>query len=417
MNQLFIKEIQIEEVRHLHDITIPTPNNDATFRHIIFTGKNGSGKTSLLDAIAGYLDSVSKGDTPSKFEKLIDLGRRNLSHATDQGDSQAIYDTEKRIERHTSRLTEVKCGLNLTFNIDENRIRKKYEKGECVFAYFKAQRVFNAEEPTSIEKVTFKDCYGINESPRELFIKYMLDLKMTQALASSNGKQQKADDIQQWFDQICGILRDIYDDPSLTIEFDEDTYRFTIHEQGRDSFDFNSASDGFSAVLDIVVGLMLRMKDDSSRLFNLDIPGIVLIDEIENHLHLSLQRRIVPFLSELFPNIQFIVTTHSPFVLTSTENAVVFDLENHTLVKDGLSDNTYESIVKGYFNVDSLSNELRNKYDRYKVLANKESLNEDDLIEISELEVYLDEIPDYLALDIATEYKKIRLQMRSKDLS
>ena len=57
---------------------------------------------------------------------------------------------------------------------------------------FKTQRVFNAIEPKQIEKVDFKDSYGINETPRNLFIKYLLDLKMTQALASSNGRFEKS---------------------------------------------------------------------------------------------------------------------------------------------------------------------------------------------------------------------------------
>lgn len=43
--------------------------------------------------------------------------------------------------------------------------------------------------------------------------------------------------------------------------------------------------------------------------------GIVLIDEIETHLHLELQRVILPILTTIFPNIQFVVTTHSPLFL------------------------------------------------------------------------------------------------------
>ena len=47
-----------------------------------------------------------------------------------------------------------------------------------------------------------------------------------------------------------------------------------------------------------------------------DITGIVLIDEIDLHLHATLQRRLVPALRKALPNIQFIVTTHSPLVLS-----------------------------------------------------------------------------------------------------
>ncbi len=72
-------------------------------------------------------------------------------------------------------------------------------------------------------------------------------------------------------------------------------------------------------------------------------------DELETHLHLDLQKKIFLFLTRFFPKIQFIVTTHSPFVLNSAENAVVYDLENRIEVPKGLQNATYSSIVERYF--------------------------------------------------------------------
>ena len=90
--------------------------------------------------------------------------------------------------------------------------------------------------------------------------------------------------------------------------------------------------------------LMIRMQRQEKRVTEFLMPGIVLIDEIENHLHMELQRRVLRTLTELFPNIQFIVTTHSPFVLNSIDKATVYDLENHTLIENGLSDASYSGI-------------------------------------------------------------------------
>jgi hypothetical protein len=53
----------------------------------------------------------------------------------------------------------------------------------------------------------------------------------------------------------------------------------------------------------------------------------VLFDEPENHLHPSLQRRIMPSLVDAFPDVQFIVATHSPFVVTSTPDSAVYVLD------------------------------------------------------------------------------------------
>ena len=60
-------------------------------------------------------------------------------------------------------------------------------------------------------------------------------------------------------------------------------------------------------------------------------------------------------------------------------------------------------------------NSLKEKFERYKILVNKKELSDDDFEEISELEMYLDEIPDYLALNITTEYQRLKLALRSRE--
>lgn len=81
---------------------------------------------------------------------------------------------------------------------------------------------------------------------------------------------------------------------------------------------------------------------------------IVLIDEIETHLYLELQKQILPLLASFFPNVQFIVSTHSPFVLSSLKNSVAFDLEK--AIAD-LTDYSYSTLVEGYFGVSLDSSE------------------------------------------------------------
>lgn len=129
---------------------------------------------------------------------------------------------------------------------------------------------------------------------------------------------------------------------------------------------------------------------------------------------LELQKKILPILTELFPHIQFIITTHSPFILSSLDNAVIYDLENRTLVRDGLKNLPYEGIVEGYFRVDALSKKLREKFERYKALVAKDELSDEEYEEIDHLEYYLDEIPDYLAQELATEYRRIKLEFSNR---
>ena len=83
-------------------------------------------------------------------------------------------------------------------------------------------------------------------------------------------------------------------------------------------------SDGEKSVLsmfaDIARRLAIANPFDSNPLFG---EGIILIDEVDAHLHPSWQAKIMPSLMKVFPNIQFIVTTHSPKVLSEYKGAVI----------------------------------------------------------------------------------------------
>ncbi|MBL7991751.1 MAG: AAA family ATPase [Candidatus Kapabacteria bacterium] len=61
-----------------------------------------------------------------------------------------------------------------------------------------------------------------------------------------------------------------------------------------------------------------------------DTPGLLLIDEAENHLHPKWQKRFIPTILDIFPNLQIIATTHSPFIVSSVEGAKVYVCKPHT---------------------------------------------------------------------------------------
>ena len=211
-------------------------------------------------------------------------------------------------------------------------------------------------------------------------------------------------------------MKKIFDDDSVRLKFDEETFKFSIVMAGREPFDFNTLSSGYAAVLDIVVDLIIRMEKQLNRSFDFSISGIVLIDEIETHLHLELQKNVMKLLTTVFPNIQFIVSSHSPFILNSLDNVVIYDLEKKVFVEHGLADVPYSGIVEGYFKADELSDELRNKFEEYKQIVNKPELDTADYEKIADLEMYLNEIPDYLALKLSTEYKELKAKLRNREV-
>lgn len=413
MEQIFITDFTIEKVRHLRDISIPL--SEKQLKHLILTGKNGSGKTSVVEALAGYLDHFFTDQFFDHKAVWLNRDKKKQEIAIQNGKEEGeLFSIEQEVLKRELALQQSRKGLKIHFNQKTNNILGLREKHHYILAYYKADRIFQAVRPEHVEKVELKDNYGIAEYPRNEFVKYLLDLKTVEAFARPK-KAEKADEIQAWFESLEHLLKQIFDDETVTLEFDEDTFEFHILQEGKEPFDFNTLSSGYQAVLDIVVDVMMRMVKQTGRSFDFSLPGIVLIDEIETHLHLELQKNIMPLLTGIFPNIQFIVTSHSPFILNSLKNVVIYDLENHLLVEDGLENVPYDGIVEGYFGADRLSDALKEKFEQYRNLVKKESLSLDEMEEIAELELYLDEIPDYLALGITTEYQRLKLEFMNRE--
>lgn len=394
MEATFLTAVHIQKVRHLGNIDIPLSTE--VRKNLILTGKNGSGKTSVLEALVASLDYAVSSNF--LLDKKIERMRSPIRETV----------TEKEF---IDSLPVGKSGAE--FNLTSvSEMRQMYQAGNFILAYYGDKRNVMVEISKNIVKVDLKQVYNLRDAPSRELVKYLVNLKTTQAFAQVQKNFVRLQEIEAWFDRFQNILRRIYADNSLTLEFDIDTFQFTIHQGNREPFDFNTMSMGYAAVFDIIGDLIMRMETKTRG--NYDLQGIVLIDEIETHLHVELQKEIVPILTGLFPNIQFIFTTHSPFVLNSAQNAVIFDLETHKCVEDGLTNLPYEGIVEGYFGADRLSQELKEKFERYRQLANKQELSNADYAELAELELYLDEIPDYLALDLTTEYERLKQMLNSR---
>lgn len=414
MDKLFIRSLEIRKVRHLENIKIPIA--DEQMKHLILTGKNGSGKTSVVEAVAGYLDNLLKDEYFADKEQWLSIAQneRDQSIQTHKGEAE-IAILEKKFCELENTFNQSRKGLDISLNIETPHVFALKADKHYIVAYYRADRIFSAEQPKHVEKVELRDYYSLTEFPRNEFVKYLLDLKMTEALARNKNNTEKANEIQTWFAELENLLKRIFDDETVKLEFDEDAFGFYILQQGKETFDFNTLSSGYQAVLDIILDIIMRMQKQTHYSFVFNLPGIVIIDEIETHLHLELQKNILPLLTTLFPNIQFIVTSHSPFILNSVENVVIYDLENHMLVEHGLNDVPYDGIVEGYFKVDKLSDALKEKFEKYQDLVAKKHLSDDELSEIAELEMYLDKTPDYLAIGIATEYKRLKLEFMNRE--
>ena len=309
----YITQVRIKKLRHLQNIDIQLNKNRR--QHLILTGKNGSGKTTLIEAIRSNLDVING------------------------------------IQYINSEMDSLNTGIDIQLS-NQSDIDAAFSSGSFITAFFGAKRALQVQVPEGVERIIPEKTYSINDNPSEKLLKYMVHLKAQQSFANNEKHVQTSQLIQNWFTLFENALKKLMDDSTVWLEFSFQDYNFIIHQNHREPYDFTQLSDGYSAALQIVADLLMRMDNNWLRKntsIDLKEEGIVLIDEIETHLHLELQKTIMPFLTEMFPNIQFIVTTHSPFVVISVPDAAIFDLENHTFVKNGLSDVGYEGAVSGCF--------------------------------------------------------------------
>jgi predicted ATP-binding protein involved in virulence len=415
MEDIFISHIHINEVRHLKNIDIPL--SEEKRQHLILTGKNGSGKTSLWEQLKWQCENGIQGNGfqemhkwkqhVAMYENEIMKLQNSLLGLTESQLSQA----KSQIQSHQNGLNSNK---NYLKNYDQLELTLKnvvnanpdFQNGDFILTYFDAKRTAIMRKPTGINKIQLKNSYRIEEKPSSEFIQYIVNLKADSSFARDDNDAAAVQEVGNWFGHFEDSLKNIFGEKDLQLRFDRKNYNFDIVINGTKSFDFTTLSDGYSAILSIVIEIMMRMENKSSRNYN--IQGIVFIDEIETHLHIDLQKKILPFLTSFFPKIQFVVTTHSPFVLTSVDNAVVFDLEKQFKLEN-LSGYSSEAIVESYFESDKYSDILKGQVKRYEWLLNVGNPTAEQEDEIESLRIYFKQLPKFLAPELQLTINQLEL--------
>lgn len=392
----FITEIKIDNLRHLSNITISL--HPEKRQHLILTGKNGSGKTSLLLALQNTLSAL----IDENLSLILSL-EKNINDAKTPAEreiAQYNKDNFHWIKRY-------KNNVNIQL-LNFKDIDDIFKQGDFVTAFFPANRQTNIVRSQGVTDIKLNTYYDIFETPGQLLHQYMVHLKTQQSYAKNEGDTANADRIQQWFNRFMDALRILLDNDSITLEYDYKNYNFQIHETGKHPFSFDELSDGYSSVIHIVSDLILRMDKNwllGDKLSQYDIEGIVLIDELETHLHIELQKKILPFLTTFFPRIQFIVTTHSPYILNSVSNAKAYDLER-CIELENLSSYSSDGLAEGYFGADEYANELKEKMIRYQFLKEIAEPSDEERADRAKLRLELKSAPKEFTFDTTDVFAK-----------
>ncbi len=387
MNESFITEIKLNNKEILNDLYIPLSKDEK--KHLIITGKNGSGKTTLIKYIKDYL------------REKLDVMDEDTPKFASERDMKLIFNEPPDNEEID----------NVIVNIINSKVAKEaYAKGEFIVCYLDSMRGLEMDVADGAEKVILEDRYNFKEKPYRLLIKYMIHLKTMQAFAKNENDTECDKVVSEWFSRFENVLKKLWDCSVFNFKYDYRRYDFKIYENNKEPYNLFQLSDGYLSVLRIFSDIMMRMERNWLSKGNListyDLKGIVLIDEIETHLHIALQKSILPCLIEIFPNIQFIVSTHSPYVLNSVDNAVIYDLENHTCYDD-FSMYSAEEISESYFDAEKFSKHVAKTIEEYKELLVKQDATNEEKAKRASLRHKLNSLPRNIKNELFEEFDKL----------
>ena len=319
-------------------IKIPFSNKEVDInvdgKTLILTGGNGSGKTQLIEFIFQKLiNAVVDRDnkTVQQVQSELIANQNALSKIGPAHQHYKHYTNQ--VEVLENRLNEVKSPALMIDNLDEFVIG--YQNFTTILSIFEAMRKSEIIKPSSVtnlEKLREQDKSistqrNSNKKTSSMFEEFLVSNIANQAFSEStkiNNDPEQAKRIEKWFKKLESDLQNLFEDPLLKLKFDSNSFIFKIHQPNKEPYTLQTLSSGFSSIMsiyaDLITKISLRSIDPE------DLTGIVIIDEVDAHLHVSLQKKILAFLINSFPKVQFIVTTHSPFVVTSIDNAVIYDL-------------------------------------------------------------------------------------------
>ncbi|PSW34872.1 hypothetical protein C9J21_03215 [Photobacterium phosphoreum] len=370
--------------KYIHKVSGTIPNTyktidiDLNGRNLIITGGNGSGKTCLLDELYKKTDLLIAQKQQADLSTIENEYNHQQRYLSTLQKGTSNYDgCTNHLEYLKQKLDNITQGLKI--EIPNNiAFSSKLDDRTAVIAFFKAHRkteIISADTAKGIDSEKEK----IKNQNNHLSLgnnleQHLVNLRNRRSLAITEDQNHKlADKISNWFNLFEDDLKLLLEDETATLNFESNTLKFKISQENKPKYTFQSLSSGYQAIFQIYADLLMRTEyfDVTPK----ELVGTVLIDEIDAHLHVSLQRLILPFLTKSFPNVQFIVTTHSPFVLMSAEDTVIYDLSKNEQIDDDISLFSHTSIIEGLLDTKPSSQKLDKYISELAEIINSEDIN------------------------------------------
>ena len=327
-----IDTLEIKQFRCFEHYTIPLAS-----RFNLLIGDNASGKSSILDAL-----SVGAGSLFLGFPGV------DTRHIKKDEIRRVTYVSGQTTTAEPQNDTSVKCigvvdgtsiGWRRTLAGAERRTTRQYAKRVQAVAGQMADRV-KANDPVTLPVLSYygtgrlwkekrarsasdtlskgsrlrgyQDCFDPAADPKTMFRWF----KTNELAAIQKGTRHVLEAVRG------AVVACVEDAKRVWWDVDED--EIIVHlKRGNgeeEHIPFHLLSDGYRNMLAMVMDIAYRaatLNPQFEQSAVTETPGIVLIDEIDLHLHPTWQRRVIPDLLKAFPKFQFVATTHSPFMIQS----------------------------------------------------------------------------------------------------
>jgi predicted ATP-binding protein involved in virulence len=340
-----IKKLKVTHFRLIDQLNI-TFNKDIN----VIIADNGAGKTTILDAIAiGFGAMLTKfpnikGMTFKKSDLRINSEnkREPFMRIEIESTENVLWDrTYKRDSaKKTSELIPKARGLKELNNFIDTIIDNENEDIPYTMPLIVYYGTNRAVFDSSVKKGNFKKSFNRFEALNGVLNSNANFHRFFQWFYTMENwerqKQQERKDFSYQLNELTAVREAIesmlpkFKNPRIEIN----PLRFVGDWEQEDGtikkFQIEQLSDGYRTVLAMVMDISSRMSEANPQLGN-NSQAIIMIDELDLHLHPKWQQTILSDLTRTFPNAQFIVTTHSPQILSTVKKEYIFILENGSM--------------------------------------------------------------------------------------
>lgn len=356
-----INSIRVKNFRCFEELRI-----DLNKQFTVLIGINGTGKSTILDAISIGLGSyiagfqflspngINKNDSHYKMYQLGSVINREPQFPVEVEMSAQLENTNIKWERSLNS-ENGKTTVGNARNIIKyaNRLQEEIRRGQRetvlpVIAYYGTGRLWMQKKEKRVNKQVsssrlngYIDCLDA-ASNEKLMLKWFEEMTYIEL---QNKETVPELEVVKNAMALCyaSVNPELYD---IKFMFNTKSHELEIISNNKNG-DFENLpvrllSDGIKSTLSMVADIAYRMAVLNPQLLSdiaIKTPGVVLVDEIDMHLHPSWQKKIIQDLCRIFPKVQFVFTTHAPSILANVKKDNVLLLDNYKVYQP--SNTTY----------------------------------------------------------------------------